>query len=132
MNLAPSGPSQGGSRWVRPLIVGAVGCVLLGVAVVVLGPLRWSHDRSDAARDRETASTLATCLRFQSLVARVGEGPISAAEMQSRASDLQTVVVSARTDVREAVADFQREVTATKATALTPAGARLATACATP
>ena len=71
----PPEPPAGGSRVVRWLLIAAVVCVVMGLIVTVLGPVRWAHDRSDASRRRETAATLATCLRFQSLVDRRGRGP---------------------------------------------------------
>ena len=105
-------------------------CVVLGVMAGVLGPLRWAHDRREATRHRETAATLATCLRFESMVDRAANGPVPTVELRAMASALAVGAADARADVREAVADLQREVMATTATALTPAAARVTTACA--
>ncbi len=127
----PPEPPAGGSRVVRWLLIAAVAFVVMGLIFTVLGPVRWAHDRSEASRRREAAATLASCLRFQSLVDQTAGGPVPTVELRSQVSALAVDAVEARTDVREAVMDLQREVMAANVTALTPAGARVTTACAT-
>ena len=116
-------------RAVQVLVVLAVACVLLGAVVVGLGPVRWSRDRTDAARRREGAATLATCLQFRSLADREAAGALPAAELRTRVGELYLAAEAARVDVRRAVADLQDAVVATGATALPPAADALRAAC---
>jgi len=117
------------SSGVRILVAVALACVLVGVAVVVLGPFRWSRDRSDATRRRQEAATLATCLQFRSLAEGEAAGAIPPAEMRTRVGQLYLAADGARADVRAAVSDLQDGVVASGGASLLPAADSLRAAC---
>jgi len=117
-------------RILTVLIVAGAGCFILGVVLVLFGPVRWAQDRAEAAKQRETAATLATCIRFQSLVERAHDGPVPAPEMRSRVTALARGAEYARADVLAAVSELQGEVTATGVVGVTPAWDTLRASCA--
>jgi len=114
------------------ILLSALGVTLIGVALLVIGPVRWSRDRAADVDRHRVAATTATCIRQLSLEDFLAAGSGGQAEVRSRVDDIAIGAAEARPDVRDAAAALQYEVGSGSQSRIDAARGALAAVCKTP